>query len=216
LQNWQVLAANLGNVTALVFTPDRKLVSSGGDGSIHVLDPRTGQKELLGSHALPVRALALALDGRRLVSCDRRLAMVWDLKSCSVLHSYPRRQIAFDQDSDGLAFTPDGEQLLASGPGGLVQLWNARSKQTMGVLRGHDDHVQTLAIHPDGDRIVTASRDRTVRIWHADRREELLTLGNLGDPATAMAFAPNGDRLAIGFYNGKLRLLSAELPNSYE
>ena len=64
-----------------------------------------------------------------------------------------------------VAASPDGELVASSDLGGLVRLWNPRTRLTYAVLEGHVGRVNTVSFSAAGDTIATAGDDGTVRIW---------------------------------------------------
>ena len=42
---------------------------------------------------------------------------------------------------------------------GTARIWDAASREELGLLRGHDGRVVSAAFSPDGERVVTASFD---------------------------------------------------------
>jgi WD40 repeat protein len=60
---------------------------------------------------------------------------------------------------------PDEKRLLSAGRDGVIRIWDYKSGDIVGLLRGHDDYIYSLAVSPDGDRIISGSGDKTVRIW---------------------------------------------------
>jgi WD40 repeat protein len=78
-----------------------------------------------------------------------------------------------------VTFSPDGAMFATTGmqwpqentPGrGVIFLWDARSGESRGELRGHDGVVQNLAWSPDGKFLATGSSDGALFVWEADTR----------------------------------------------
>lgn len=62
-----------------------------------------------------------------------------------------------------LAFTPDGEQLIAGGSNGSLYVWDARTGKNLGVIR--DTPADRLLITPDGKAWIILS-ERHIRFYH--------------------------------------------------
>jgi WD40 repeat protein len=79
---------------------------------------------------------------------------------------------------------------------GAVATAVARTSRLRGVLRGHDDQVESVAVSPDGGLIASAGADDRVRLWDAR------TLRPVGAPhpcfcfeVRGVGFTPDGRRL---------------------
>ena len=80
-----------------------------------------------------------------------------------------RLRLSFNDGSvRGIAFTPDGKRLLASGFHGLLVLWDVDTGAVLDRTRGPD--ALSLAIAPDGRRAVTGYSDKTARVWRLPER----------------------------------------------
>lgn len=71
---------------------------------------------------------------------------------------------------ESVAFSPDGQRVLATVDDGTVQVWPVDLSGEPVVLRVSPDGRSTAAWSPDGQRIVTASPDEAVQVWRADGR----------------------------------------------
>ena len=69
-------------------------------------------------------------------------------------------------------FSPDGTTLLGGNNSGTIQLWNIKTGDSITVLDGHTQKIETLAFSPDGKTLVSTAEDGTILLWDWD---ELLT-----------------------------------------
>ncbi|MFF3817441.1 WD40 repeat domain-containing protein [Streptomyces bluensis] len=118
-----------------------------------------------------------------------------------------------------VAFAPgDGDLLVATGEGGVIQLWDVRDptrpRAVARPLVSHNEqNIVSASFAPDGRTLATAGDDGTVRLW--DLRDPAHPVP-LGEPAKAddseegsvraVAFAPDGNTLATAGYDGTVRM----------
>jgi hypothetical protein len=67
--------------------------------------------------------------------------------------------------------------------------------------------VSRLAVSSDGARIVLAHKDETVTVWGVANRQLIHGFCQFTLPLTALALAPDGRTLAVGFADGRIKLL---------
>jgi WD40 repeat protein len=145
-------------VQSLVFNPDgRSLLTGGGDGVIRWWDPATHREQ-----GPPLRGHSAEVTTMRF-SPDKTLLASGSADGSVVIWSGRRQQGAPVQVIAGghvasVAFSPDGAT-LATGAGSLVQLWDLRSRQPIGVARPGD----VAAFAPDGRTLITGSD--VLRVW---------------------------------------------------
>lgn len=156
------LHGHAGAVTAISFSPDRTtLVSASGD-DVRLWDVRDPLLRSLDDRNDPI---AVDGSGRYLATGaghdGNRGVLVWDLAT--------GRSIGFGGQShwSGLAFSPGGRDLAAGGDD-RIQIWDAASGATRGVL-GDTGPVHSLGYSADGRSLVAASGEAgfTVRWWDA-------------------------------------------------
>jgi len=85
-----------------------------------------------------------------------------------------------------LAISPDSRRIVTGSADHTARVWDARSRQTLAILRGHTDEVTTAVWSPDGQLIATGSKDRTVMLWAANSTNQL----DLAPDPLAGCFAP--------------------------
>jgi cytochrome c len=158
----------------------------------------------LRGHGGPVRALAVAPDGKTAMSGSfDQSAILWELEqgvAAQVLRFH-------DGAVNAAAALPDG-RYLTGGEDGRIAVWRAGEAAPVQVVDAHKGPIAGLAVSADGALVGSASWDGTARVTHlADGRARVLE-GHQGN-VNAVAFLADG-RAATAGYDGTLRLWSTE------
>src|SRR6185295_16091622 len=100
---------------------------------------------------------------------------LWDLSQGQLLHSFA----ANDLIVYGVAFSPDGKQLLSSGDE-MVKLWELPSARVLKTFAGNGGSLLGLALSQDGRRVAAGCsavqdqhglRPGEVRVWKLETGE---------------------------------------------
>lgn len=191
------LTGHLDIVSALVVTPDGKLLISGSaDKTIKFWEMPTGKR--LGSvtlHTDTVLALAIAPDGKTLASSS-----LHDPITLVDMTTGQERDRLYGHTSrvEALAFSPDGA-LLASGSGDTcIKLWEVSTGKELRTLDGHTQPVVDLAFTSDSKTLISASWDGTVKLWSTRVRRQKRSLNLDAGRVNALALSADGKWLVTG------------------
>ena len=189
-----------GTAARVAFSPVGTLIAFGTsttwsprDGrSVTLVDYSTGERVANfpdgGSHA------TFSPDGKLLALAGRNDGVrIWDIGS--------RREVGVLRKADtvvGLAFSPDGQNLVASYWGGDLFVWDVAGLRIRTSLAGHSRRVWQVGFSPDGHTMASVSSDQTVRLWEVTTWRPMLVLRGHGNEIWSVAFTPDGRTLVTG------------------
>ncbi len=153
-------------VRTYIFSPDSKILASGGDDAVIILwDVKTGkQLANLTGHTKSISALTFTADGKTLASGGKDEIRLWDVNTGT-----PISNLDAALNVAVLAFSPDGKT-LAGASGHMIVLWKLETTfQPHAVLRGHQDTIYALMFSPDGKTLASGGNDGTILLWDMEQ-----------------------------------------------
>ncbi|MGH2818817.1 MAG: BTAD domain-containing putative transcriptional regulator [Actinomycetota bacterium] len=187
------------DVNDVAFSPDGEyMVTAAWGGTAKIVD-RSGHVMgvLREAESFNLNAARFSSDGRFVATAafgDQSPHLkIWDWRQGEVVRT-------IDDDVSILWPTldsdPSSSRIVAAGPEGPVDIWDAVSGTRVAVLAGPSGGVNRAVFSPDGSRVATASDDGTVRLFEADSGAEQLVLPGFGCAVRDVAFSPDGTKLA--------------------
>ena len=206
MERISTLEGHSDEVTALCFSPDGKLLASGGwknDNAVFIWD--VGEEKriaVLKGHAGGINDLKFSSDGKLLASVSflENLICIWETKGWRKIDV--KRGIS-------ATFSPDGRLLATGGDhrDKKIHIWDLIKGEEIATLQGHVGNVTALDFSPDG--LILASGggvsgriwDGRIRIWDLKGMEERRTLKS-GDYIRSLFFTPDGKLICHSLERG--------------
>jgi hypothetical protein len=199
-----------GNISALVFAPDAKLLATGGeDGTVRLWDLATGKDRVLAERLRKITALAFAGNGGTLAAADEnRVLHFWDLSTGKEVRRVERSP--YEGRIEAIAFSPDGKTLATSG---LVPIgWGQPGFGNLGHGGYGQFGVQGVGHFGNlggqfglsggpGRAYAPTPPPQQVVLWEVATGKER---GSLPNGGKSVAFGANGKSLILGIKDNKV------------
>jgi len=202
-----------GAFTAGLSLDGRRAALGGEDGTVTLLDLRTGKRRRLADrHDGRVQELAFSADGRTLTTVgDDGRGLAWDLRRGSVRETLTGHsgRVTHVNVSD------DGRSLFTTGFDSRIIAWDVAGDRRLaqpfpGGNPLGEGLVPALAVSTDGRRLAAGLRGGGVRLRDA---RTLRLRGELpgieGDAVLAVEFSPDGRTMAVTGSGGSVELRDA-------
>jgi WD40 repeat protein len=192
------------HLRCLAFSKDGNQLASGGrDWVIRLWDTNNGKATgVLTGHSKTVRAVAFSPTNDILASAsDDYTVRLWNPVNQTLLATFAR-----DEQTWSLAFSPDGQTLVAGDLKGALTFWNVADWTVRATVHRHTAGVRTLAFSPDGKTLCSGGEDKTVRLWNPELCQELFAFPEQSREINSVAFSPDGIHLAAGLHDGNIAI----------
>ena len=161
------IEGHTGAVSEYTFSPDSKILASGGDDAAIILwDVKTGnQLTTLTGHLKRISALVFSADSKTLASSSGNEIRLWDANTGNLIGS-----LDSVKNVGALAVSPDGKTFASGSWEGLIQVWDlAPTFQVQSTFTGHQGAIYVLMFSPDGKTLASGSNDGTILLWDMEQ-----------------------------------------------
>jgi WD40 repeat protein len=209
--NGQTIQAHSGRVAAVAFSPDGKLLATGGGGvstnwtELKIWDVKSGKLvHDLEGHTSCVMSVEFSPDGALLASAsanDDRTVRLWDVAGGKPKHVLPGHEDVVRC----VAFSPDGTEVASASYDGTVRFWDVAEGREIARIQerpADDAALYAVAYSPGGKSVAIADialRDEPVvkRYLRATLTEQdALKLDGRNRQVYALAYSPDGGTIA--------------------
>jgi WD40 repeat protein len=202
------LAGHTGQVNAVAFLPDGRLLSSAHDGTIRLWDVRTGQElgRFHGAEGSKILSVVAAPKGNYFLSGDsEKLVRVWRVPPPDVLAAKPNDAVEEALSFTGhtanvrrVAFSFEGRRILSAGYDDTARLWETATGREVFALRHKKANVTTVAFLPDGRRALSGGNDGAIRLWDLRDGRELRAFTEHTNSVNYVVVSSDGQRAVSG------------------
>ncbi len=190
-----------GKLSAVAYSPDGKIIASGGEDRIVKLWDTESGKEIptreMKYHTTVIEDLTFSPDGKVLVSCGRdRNIVIWNVTSGDVIKVLTGSL----GDVYSVDISLDGQLLASCGDYGSIKIWRTANWTEEKTISAHFGSIYSVHFSPDGKLLASGSDDHFLKFWNTtswkldSTHSPLFFLQEL----RAVRFSPDGKYLAIG------------------
>jgi len=190
------LTGHRGDVSAVIYSPDGKLLATAGsDKKVILWEAATGKELLtLNGHNQTIEDIAFSPDGRVLATAsDDKTVKLWDALSGQEL----RTLVGHKDIIWKVSFSADSK-LLATGGSEITKVWDVNTGK---VILTFDGQYAPVAFSPAGKYLATSGDDERTHLWKTGTWEEYLSLPYA---ANALAFSQDGQHLVTAMTELKI------------
>ena len=198
-------------VNALRFTPDSKMLATGGGeptrgGEIKLWQVSDGKlaKEFKNVHSDAVFALDFTPDGKYLASgAADKFARVVEVATGKVVRAFE----GHTHHVLGVSWKRDGRTLATAGADNVIKIWDFVSGERRKNVEGFGKEVTSICFIPGTDQAVASSGDSTVSTIN-EKGEKVRTFSGATDFIHSSAVTPDGRIVLAGGQDSILRVWS--------
>lgn len=197
------MKGHTGGVTALAFSHDGELLSTGGsDGTVRVWDTRSAaERYALAEHSDAVTTITFSPDGKLLLSgSNDKSVRIWDLTDGT---ARARKLGGHFSGIRAAALAADGSKTYVVDLLGNAYVWDVRSMRIVVASPSSSNDHGLATFRLEGTHAAISEKGSGLRVWDAGAARNLVVLREQTEsPVSTLAWL--GPRLFVGDQAGTL------------
>ncbi|MBX9258211.1 NACHT domain-containing protein [Desmonostoc muscorum CCALA 125] len=213
-----VFTETFGSILAVAFSPNGKVLATGGvAGEVQLWQVADGKLlSRWNAHTRWILSLAFSPNGQMLATgSDDKSLKLWDAKTGICLETF-QGHTSWVYD---IVFSPDSQSLASIGDECSIKLWDIRKGKLLRTFTGHSTQPHSITFSPDGQMLASSANEGAIRLWNVHTGDLLKTFPGQSNFVQAVAFSPDektlasvGDDYIIQLWNA----ITGELLNTFQ
>jgi WD40 repeat protein len=194
LKTWTLvekIKESRGDINAVAFSPDSKLLVSGGDAKEAVVWSLIDRKPIYKTKIRDkITSITFAGDSAVAIGTDSKKVYFWDFTR----DKDPIKK-STEKDVLCIAASPDGKQVATGSNDDAVTIWNSATGEKLRVLKGHDNNVKAVIYSSGGKWLVSAGDDNKIIIWDQAEGSLIRKIAGHKENISFLAMTSDGTQL---------------------
>jgi WD40 repeat protein len=199
----------VGRVLALAFSPDGKLLATGGGeasraGELLLWDvaTRSVARTFTDAHSDTVLGLEFSRDGKFLLSgAADKFVKIFDVSTGNHVRSFE----GHTHHVLDVSWKADGTAIATAGADDQIKVWTVETGEQQRTIGGYSRQVTSIQYLGIGEQIVSSGGDKTVRLHNTGNGKQERAFGGATDFVYSSAVTRDGALVIAGGEDGVLR-----------
>ena len=200
----------IDRVTALDFSPDGKILATGGgepsrSGELKLWNVADGSllREVPDAHSDVIYGLEFSPDGKQLASSGSdRFAKIFEVETGKFIRGFE----GHTHHVLGVSWRADGRLLATGGADAVIKVWDVRTGDQARTIAGFNKEVTAIRFVADGDNVVASCGDNSVQMKNAANGGNVRAYGGAADFMYAVGVSANGKTIVAGGQDSAVRV----------